>query len=157
MTDGVTVQYHASITVSGYPAMPAMSVFFQGQAVGTVTSIALEEFLGRETMGPPSATHMWCAACRTLVPAIAVQDGRLGYRGYCDACVRRLVTVCKRKHRRLPTSGEFYCPGGCGQILPLEEMCPVERDGRQRRKCRGCRLDQLRELRRIRRANGAAS
>ena len=139
------------IAVSGYQPVLALTMHVRGQWVSVSSAHAVE--LDVPEVEPLLSVNLWCAGCRHLVARPLMQDARLGFRGYCLDCVRRLGQRCLEINQRLPFPGEFYC-SCCGKILALAEMCNPERDGRQRRKCRMCRLEQLRAARKARQLNG---
>ena len=152
---------HATLTTS-VTVFVAQAIFQETRCIATVLSGQVESFLSRFTKGIETRTarstfkFIWCAACRHLVPKTQAQDLRLGFRGYCDRCVKRLAMRCERLHQRMPIlRQEFFCPI-CSEIKPLDALCPPEQDGRRRLRCRICRMTQLRDRRKVRQQREAA-
>jgi hypothetical protein len=84
-----------------------------------------------------------CHYCRRHVSRRHMNNSRLGFRWYCDACCEQLAGACMRSYGRLPRRFEFYCVS-CGVIRQKREM-QRSSQGHRRYRCRRCRARQVRQ------------
>lgn len=146
--------HQSTITVSGYPAVPAAVLFKGGVALGVMQlssdARAYAERQERAFVGLGVGSKARCHGCRKWAPRAELQDVRLGFDAYCDACIQEGVTACLKRDGRLPGNHEFYCLG-CELICDREVQALPDADGRRRSRCVLCRTDQVRAADRRRR------
>ena len=113
-----------TITVSGFPSLPAMTVVF-GDSIIRVTNnghtpakIVL--------MAPP---RVRCRLCNTWLPEELNMAMKLGWSGHCcPNCVEEQSKICLQNCGRLPKSNrEFFC-NSCHKIHPHSQRTPYRQN-----------------------------
>ena len=155
-----------TIVVSGYP--PVAAFVWRTGTTGALPPAALasaarafdlEQYQARIVRtfaaSSPGAVAR-CGCCRCWAGRSKLADARLGFTGYCDACVARLATACTLAHGRLPRMTEFFC-ARCQQIRPRKDRAKPDADSRRRYRCQACRGAQVAKADRRRKGQRTAS
>ena len=133
------------VVVSGHAPVPAQQVG-SGHAFVSLTVSSLALARATQMVHPDGSLTLhprtWlarCGQCRGWMSLAKLQDDVLGWRGWCQACLREGLRHCLARHDRLPRRAtEFWCPA-CGGIYPHGDRAPNEADGRRRLRCLRCR------------------
>src|SRR5262249_31095014 len=147
MTTPTYTLIQSTLTVSGHPPLPAISVLLpDGSVMATAScSEALAPFVAR------TKTELWKAALLVNVRCQGCsrwyRKGELGGRELglsdvlCLSCRTAFVASCLTANGRLPNPDEFWCRG-CNGVLPLTQRVKPD-GGRTRLRCVTCRRQQV--------------